>query len=181
MVFFGEQTDRLRLEPVTIEMFDDWMPLFAIPEVGTFLSMPEELNQRERCDRWFEKSLKRYDDKTGGMNALIDKQSGKLIGKCGLLEQDIDGNKFLEVGYSILPEYWGKGYATEAAIYIKNLGFELGHDKSYGDFIISVIHEQNKGSQQVAIRNGMRRFKEYPDYESKRFYIYRQTREEWTK
>lgn len=180
-LLFGEETQRLRLEPVTATMYDDWLPLFAIPEVGKYLSMDEQLNQLERCDEWFKKSLNRYKDKTGGMNALFHKETGKLIGKSGLLIQDIDDKKYLEVGYSILPEYWGKGYATEAATFIKNKAFELGYDQAFGTFLISVIHEENIGSQQVAIHNGMSRFKEYPNYTEKPFFIYRQTRAEWEK
>lgn len=178
-LLFGEQTNRLILEKVTASMYDDWLPLFERPEVGKYLSMDEQLNQRQRCDEWFTKSLNRYKDRTGGMNALIHKETGKLVGKSGLLIQQIDGEEHLEVGYSILPEYWGKGYATEAAIFIKNKAFELGYDKDFGNQLISVIHEENKGSQQVAIRNGMNRFKEYPNYKEKPFFIYRQTRMEW--
>jgi len=43
---------------------------------------------------------------------LIDKQSGDFIGQCGLLIQTVDEIEELEVGYSILPRFWNKGYAT---------------------------------------------------------------------
>jgi RimJ/RimL family protein N-acetyltransferase len=55
------------------------------------------------------------------------------------------------VGYSILPEYWGKGFASEAAIKCKEFAF----DNNFSDSIISVIHPDNIGSEKVAIKNGM--------------------------
>ena len=35
------------------------------------------------------------------MNVLVDKSTGKMIGQCGLLVQEIDGTNHLEIGYSI--------------------------------------------------------------------------------
>ena len=49
------------------------------------------------------------------MNALIDKANGKLAGMCGLLIQEVDGIRELEVAYAMLPQYRNKGLATEAA------------------------------------------------------------------
>jgi len=57
----------------------------------------------------------------------------------------------LEIGYSILPEYWKMGYASEASKTCKKIAFEnkLTHS------LISIIHVDNMGSQKVAINNGM--------------------------
>ena len=49
------------------------------------------------------------------MNALTLKTTENLILLCGLLVQTVDGMQDLEIGYSVLPQYWHKGYATEAA------------------------------------------------------------------
>ena len=68
----------------------------------------------------------------------------------------MDGKKELEVGYHILREYWGRGYAPEAAqAFIK-----YGAENSDFDSIISIIHRENKNSIAVALKNGLRKEKE---------------------
>ena len=50
-----------------------------------------------------------------GLWATIHKESGKFIGRCGLLPWTINGQMKLEVAYTIAQEYWGQGLASEAA------------------------------------------------------------------
>lgn len=45
--------------------------------------------------------------------AVIEKATGGLIGDCGL--QFLDGGPDIELGFHLGREYWGQGYATEAA------------------------------------------------------------------
>ncbi len=52
---------------------------------------------------------------TKGMNALIEKETGKLLSHCGLLIQNVDGKAKLEIAYSLLPEFWNKRFAIESA------------------------------------------------------------------
>ncbi len=86
------------------------------------------------------------------MNALISKESGKLIGNCRLLIQNVDKISELEIGYSLLPEFWNKGLATEAAKKCRDYAFE----KNVSNSIISIISFTNKSSEMVAIKNGMK-------------------------
>jgi RimJ/RimL family protein N-acetyltransferase len=85
------------------------------------------------------------------MNALIEKESGRLVGQCGLLIQTIDGIEELEIGYSILPAFRNKGYASEAAQKCKLFAFE----NKLSDSVISCILPGNIFSEQVAIKNSM--------------------------
>src|SRR5690606_21550114 len=85
--------------------------------------------------------------------ALIDKNTGNFVGQCGLLTQVIDGNTEIEIGYHLLPSYWGKGYATEAAMACKRYAFDHLNINS----VISIIHVDNAPSQRVAERIGMQR------------------------
>lgn len=54
--------------------------------------------------------------------ALIHKESGKMIGTCGFARLDFDNNS-AEVGYVVNPDYWRKGYATEAVKKVIDFGF----------------------------------------------------------
>ena len=52
---------------------------------------------------------------------MIEK-TGIRIGHAGLVKQQIDGKEEIEIGYWLLPRYWGKGYAKEAAF--RDYGFQ---------------------------------------------------------
>lgn len=170
----GQETERLKFRLLTGDDYDAWLPMFADVATGAFLGMAHLKTSKEQCDNWFEKSLARYDAQRGGMNVLVDKQTNKLVGQCGLLIQDVDDEEKVEVGYSILPEYWHKGYATEAARKCRDYAFENG----FSDDIISIIDTQNEGSKKVARNNGMQLWKE-TDFKGMQVHVYRITKEEW--
>lgn len=152
----GEQTERLEFRLLKQSDFETWLPFFENKDVAIFLAMDPTKSKRELCEFWFEKVFNRYENDLGGMNVLIEKATGHFIGQCGLLVQEIDGKTRLEVGYSILPKYCGKGFASEAAIKCKEFAFE----NNFSESIISMIHPYNIASVKVAIRNGMTLCKE---------------------
>ena len=80
----------------------------------------------------------------------------------------IEGKKEIEIGYHILPEYWGNGYATEAAHFFKQFAFK----NELTDTLISIIHVDNVMSQNVAVKNGMIRTIR-TQYTTRPVYIYR--------
>ena len=170
-----EETERLKFRLLQQSDYDEWLPLFTDIDTVRFLAMEHLTTSKERCDLWFEKSLARHNNDTGGMNVLIDKQTGKMIGQCGLLVQELEGELIMEIGYSILPQYCGKGYATEAAKKCRDYAFIHG----YKNELYSVIHIDNYGSVKVAENNGMRIYKTLPDYKGMPVKIYRITCEEW--
>ncbi len=58
--------------------------------------------------------------------AIVLPASGQLIGNCGI-RQESPASQEAEIGYELDPEYWGRGYATEAACEMLAFGFtELG-------------------------------------------------------
>ena len=100
---------------------------------------------------WIERQLKRYDEGSGGLLAVLDKSNEKFLGQCGLLIQEVDKVDELEVGYGFIPKYWGKGYATEAA----NAMIQYAFKNSLSSYLISLIHPDNLNSQNVAKKNGL--------------------------
>lgn len=171
----GEETERLEFRLLQLEDYDEWMPLFDDHDTVRFLGMQDLNSIKEKCDLWFEKSLSRHENDMGGMNVLIDKQTNKMIGQCGLLVQEVQGESIMEIGYSILPQYCGKGYASEAAKKCRDYAFKNG----YSDKLHSIIHTDNLGSKKVAERNGMCLYKTLPEYKGMPVFIYRITLEEW--
>ncbi|ADY30117.1 GNAT family N-acetyltransferase [Cellulophaga lytica] len=146
----GESSERLLFRKLEQNHFNDWLPFHKDPRSSEFWDgLPTD--PIVACKQQFNRAFERYQYNLGGMNALISKKTNKLIGLCGLLVQTVDDIDELEIGYSILPKYWRKGYATEAAVKCKEYAFK----HNFTDSLISIIHTDNIPSQKVAIANGM--------------------------
>lgn len=145
-----QESERLRFRKLLASDFEAWLPFYHNPKSTQYWDgLPSD--PKTACQVQFDRIFERYQNDLGGMNALISKSTGKLIGICGLLVQTVDDVQELEIGYSILPEYWLQGYAFEAAQKCKQFAF--AHD--FSSSLISIIHVDNVPSQKVAIKNGM--------------------------
>lgn len=100
---------------------------------------------------WLDRQISRYQDWGFGLWAAALKETGEMIGQCGLTMQPWKGREVLEVGYLFQRQHWHKGYAIEAASACKEYAFEKLGAKE----VCSIIRDTNLASQRVAIRNGM--------------------------
>lgn len=146
------ETERLILRPLTLDDIPHWMPFMQSAEALRYFPGFETKDADQNAVTWIKGQLERYGMGRFGMEALIEKQSGVFVGQCGLLLQTVEDEHYLEIGYSLLPKHWGKGYATEAATFLRNLAFE----HALAEEVISLIHPDNTPSQAVAQRNGMK-------------------------
>jgi [ribosomal protein S5]-alanine N-acetyltransferase len=165
-------SERLLFRRLTLADADAWMPFIESPEAVRFLNVPP--GDRQACIAAIERAQRRYAEHGYGLWALIRKADGVLVGQAGLIVQEVDGQRWLEIGYHLLPAHWKQGYATEAARACRDFAF--GHDLV--ELLISLIHVDNIPSQRVAERNGMRRgwqtmFREQP------VHVYQLSRREW--
>lgn len=169
----GEETDRLIFRKIQESDFNEWLIFFVDPR-SSIHWVEEWKSPQDACAAWYQKQFWRYENQMGGMNALIEKSSGRLIGHCGLLVQTVDGQPELEIGYSLLWEFWGKGYASEAATKCRDYAFHNDLSKS----LISIISLSNIPSQKVALKNGMSNRKE-TKYKGNPVYIFRIDKSDW--
>ena len=100
---------------------------------------------------WLDKQRGNYQAYGFGLWAAVLRESGEMIGQCGLTMQNYHGGQVLEVGYLFQKAFWHKGYATEAAIACRDYAFE----KLNAGEVFSIIRDTNTASQNVAVRNGM--------------------------
>lgn len=117
-----------------------------------FLGLDLSKSHEELAEFWVKLQLERYQKYGLGHLAVVLKETRQLIGLSGIIPRIINGEDRFEIAYSIKPEFWGNGYATEAAMQMKNYGFQYA---SYKDFI-SIIDLDNEASAKVARKNGMR-------------------------
>ncbi|HRH09941.1 MAG TPA: GNAT family N-acetyltransferase [Bacteroidia bacterium] len=150
------ETARLVTRFLTKKDEEIWTRFLKNEDCTRYFPKTDFASPVERARYWIEKQINRYKEEKYGLQALVSKETGAFVGQCGLLLQEVDGKKELEVGYHILREYWGRGYAPEAAqAFIK-----YGAENSDFDSIISIIHRENKNSIAVALKNGLRKEKE---------------------
>ena len=95
--------------------------------------------------------LTNYNDykKNGyGRCAVVEKESGKFIGWCGLKLNEED---FVDIGFRFFQNEWGKGYATESALACLEYGFKHLNLNE----IIGRASFENKASIRVLEKIGM--------------------------
>jgi RimJ/RimL family protein N-acetyltransferase len=152
MYLHGIESERLRFRKLQESDIEIWEKFFVNNSNLEYLGLDLSLDYQAQSKDWIERQLKRYIENRFGHHALIEKDTGEFIGQCGLLAQEIDGKTEFELGYHILPEHWGKGYATEAAKRVRDYAFENKICKS----LISVVDVRNIKSQHVAKKLGMK-------------------------
>ena len=161
-------TDRLFLREMEQS---DFPALSLILQDKDVMTAYERTFSDEEVQAWLAKQLERYRKDGFGLWAVILKETGEMIGQCGLTLQDYNGTDVLEIGYLFQKAYWHYGYAIEAAAACKNYAFNvLGAEEVY-----SLIKETNTASRSVAERNGMTVdgtfSKKYRYYEGERLHL----------
>ena len=172
----GQQTERLDFKIVDQSYFDIWFEFFQHPDSARFLGLDTFPTPIDQCKEWFRLVDERYQTDSGGMNALIDRTTNEFVGQCGLLIQEVDGIEELEIAYSILPRFWNKGYATEAAIKCRDFAFQ----NNFSETLISIINIYNVKSEKVALKNGMGKTKQ-TTFKNMPVNIYRINKIFWSK
>lgn len=142
------ETERLYLREMNQE---DFPSLCKILQDKDVMYAYEHAFDDDEAQGWLDKQIMRYRQYGFGLWAVILKETGEMIGQCGLTMQDCNNKQVLEVGYLFQKAFWHKGYASEAAIACKKYAFEVLH----ADEVFSIIRDTNIASQNVAKRNGM--------------------------
>jgi [ribosomal protein S5]-alanine N-acetyltransferase len=141
------ETERLVLRPLTPE---DELALGAVlSDAETMRWYPRPLTRSE-VREWIERQMSRY-PAGNGLLGMIEKQTGRLIGDCGAVWQEVEGRTELEIGYHVNRECWNHGFASEAARAVM--------ENSFGRFdverVVSMIRPENGASRRVAEKNGL--------------------------
>lgn len=163
------ETERLLLRHQVIEDLDDLWALYCDPEITKYI--PDAPRSREEAQEELEWHMHGHPKHPElGLWATIHKETGKFIGRCGLLPWTIDDVNEVEVAYTIARNYWGQGLGSEAAQAILKYGFEKLHLSR----MVCLIDSENKASQKVAEKMGMAWEKTVNGYEGDHipFWIY---------
>jgi ribosomal-protein-alanine N-acetyltransferase len=147
---FSLKTKRLLLRQFEMSDLEQLhQQVFSDAEVMHFGDGPQT---REWTGQWIETSLENYKVRGFGPYAVMKKDSLELIGYCGLfLFPELDGHSEVEIGYRLGRSAWGHGYATEAALAVRDFAFHELQQKR----LIALIDPGNTASLRVAQKLGM--------------------------
>ena len=155
------QTERLILRVPVPEDAGALAPMYADPEVmryvgdgRTLTRADTELSVRRMIERWNEDGF--------GLYTTLRKEDGAVIGRVGILiwnsetwepttRAQASGPTEVEVGYTLGRDFWGQGYATEAAGAARDYALsDLGAER-----LIALIIHGNTASENVARKLGL--------------------------
>ena len=143
------ETPRLilrRFEPADAA---DLFRIYSDSETMRFLGCGPASVEEERSS--IENHIRSYYDRSGfGLWGVVLKREGRLIGRCGLLYQDIEGRTDPELAYLLDRDFWGRGFATEAALAVIAIAANIYRLTR----MVAVIHPLNTPSINVAERCG---------------------------
>lgn len=118
------ETERLLLIEISPDDLEMIHRLHSYPEVDEFntIGIPKSLEETKQLLKSDFEAQTRYPRKSYTWKIVL-KDSSKFIGLAGF---SLSNDKFRlgEIYYKLAPEFWGKGYATEVAKRLINLGFE---------------------------------------------------------
>lgn len=145
------ETDRLILRPFRESDLPAYTDLLQTKEVRTSLHLPADVGRQHA---WMQMAmwLGQWELRGTGHWALEEKRSGVLLGRAGLHHPQRDDWPGIEVGWTLHPDYWGKGYATEAGA--RAIAYAFGERGAQEVF--SLILPENHRSIAVAKRLGLR-------------------------
>ncbi len=154
-------TSRTRIRRFQPKDKDKLVELLCNRAVTQHMAFPEEMLTEKGISGLFENTIALYESETPLLSyAIAHKKDDHLIGAAGYT---ILINNEIEVFYALLPEYWGKGLATEILVKLTD------HVFSSEDFdvVVAPITRANKASIRVAEKAGFAHYglQEHPDYD----------------
>lgn len=152
-------TERLQMREFTLEDTDAVYEFQTNQDVLRYMGGDGAVETREDAERiirdiW----LVEYEKYGYARYAMVHKGDQRVIGFCGL--KFIPEFGIPDFGYRMLPEYWGQGLATEAALAVLDYARDVLHlEKIFGEVV-----EENVASINVLEKLGFRHVDNYQKY-----------------
>ena len=144
------ETDRLRLRELTVE---DAAFMFNLVNQPAFLRNIGDRGVRTLDDARhyiLDGTVASYRQFGFGSYLVEEKLTAEPVGTCGLLKRETLDD--VDIGFAFLPAYWGRGYATEAAV----ATMALGRSKFGLQRIVGIVSPGNVASAKVLEKIGLR-------------------------
>ena len=168
------QTKRLVLREMTDDDFSALQKVISDPETMKYYAEPYN---EEGVQKWINWCKASYAKRGFGLWAVVLKETGEMIGDCGVSMQIIDDEMKPEIGYHLRKDYHRQGIGREMTHAVKDYFFtHFDYDEVY-----SYMDKDNLPSYRTAEANGMTFLHLYTTKDGEVCRVYRITREEWEK
>ena len=166
------ETERLFLREMKKSDFDALYEVLADSDI--MQHYPYTFDE-SRVRNWIQRNIERYRIFGFGLWAVCLKETGEMIGDCGLTMQLINGKIKPEIGYHIRANKQRNGYAKEAAIAVRDWTF----NNTPFQIVYSYMKYTNAPSVKTAISYGCKQVDEYQDDENKITKVFAISRDQW--
>ena len=140
------ETERLIVRHYTEEDADNFFLLNSDPEVMRYI---RPVKSREDTDLFFAEVIQYSKDHPAyGRMAVNEKHTNIFVGSFAVIP--LEGTLHMQLGYSLLPSYWGKGFATE----LTKAGLTYVFTQTNLEEIFGVTESANTDSQKVLLKSG---------------------------
>lgn len=143
------QTERLLMRPFRESDVEAYLWVLTNQKVRKALHLPDKMTREDAWER-MAMFLGQWELRGHGQWALEERSTGAFIGRAGPHRPERADWPGIEIGWALHPDFWGKGYATEAGGVAVDWVFKH-HDV---DALYSIILPENAPSQSVARRLG---------------------------
>ena len=165
-------TERLVALPLRAEDLQELRRMHEDPAVMKFVG---GVRTEEETERWLQDNLQHWNFHGFGLWTFRHITHGAFVGRCGLRRVQLDSSDEVELGYSLVPQYWGKGLATEMVKAVLAIGFEdIGLQS-----VIALVYAANTKSRSVAERMCFH-FERKTLWKGSQAMVYRLKRGQWT-
>ena len=166
------ETERLFLREMTENDFDALYKVLADSDI--MQHYPYTFDEA-RVSKWIQRNIERYQIYGFGLWAVCLKETGEMIGDCGLTMQLINGQIKPEIGYHIRADKQRNGYAREAAIAVRDWTF---HNTPF-HIVYSYMKATNEPSVKTALAYGCKLVDVFQDDENTLTKVFAISRDQW--
>jgi RimJ/RimL family protein N-acetyltransferase len=142
-------TPRLRVRHLSVADLDAMHAVYGDVDAMRWVADGHRLD-RDGCRRWIDRTLDNYRRRGYGMAALVLRETGSVVGFCGLVHAE--DQSLPELKYALRRESWGQGLACEAARGMIAYGARRFAHRE----IIATTDPANLASHRVLLKAGMR-------------------------
>ncbi len=123
------------------------------PQVMRFFAYQRS---REEADAFMDQLAVRLETEGLAMCAITRRDTGAVIGWGGVanVPPDLPAAPAVEIGWRLLPEEWGKGFATEAAASSRDYAFETLGLEELVAFAVPTNHASTAVMKRIGMRHG---------------------------
>ena len=147
---FTIETERLILRRLTLDDAEFILGLLNEPSFLQYIGDKGVRTLDDARDYLLKGPIATYEKHGFGLYLVLLKAGQIPIGMCGLLKRDTLPD--VDIGFSYLPQFWGKGYALESALAVLDEGKRV-----FGlERIVGLVKPGNQGSIRVLEKLGMK-------------------------